>query len=390
MKGFRGFGTRSHHWNGPPLAWRNIIRAKARLIVAVAAISFSVVLIFMQLGLLTAVLKAAVLLYDSLNFDIALVSPKSPELLSPQPFPRQRLYQAAGIDGVAAVMPIYITFREWRNPETRKLRSILLVGFHPGDNAFRLSDVDRQRALLRQQDVVLMSSLSRPEFGPRTIGLKTELNEREVKIGGLVEVSNTIRSDGTVILSTENFLRYAEGARADDVYLGLITLAPDQNVDAIVERLRQILPDDVNVLSRQQVNRRDQRFWIASSSMGLIVGVACVTAFVVGSVVVYQILNADVSEHLPEYATLKAMGYSNRRLAKVVLQQSIILAILGFIPAAVLGFGMYRLIFIATRLPITMTVGRLGFVFLLTLIMCSASGMLALRKLFATDPAEIF
>lgn len=385
-----GFFGKSSGWAGPPLAWKNILKARSRLIVAVSAISFSVTLIFMQLGLLTAILKAAILLYDSLNFDIALVSPKSPELLSPQPFPRRRLYQALGLEAVTNAMPIYITFREWRNPENRRLRSILMVGFNPGDEAFRLADVNDQLAALEKPDAVLMSRLSRPEFGPRTVGLKTELNDRDVEVAGLVEVSNTIRSDGTLLMSTENFIRYTGGASPADVYLGLLTVESGGDVDAVVERLREILPDDVEVLSREEVNARDQRFWVQSSSMGLIVIVASTTAFVVGSVVVYQILNADVSEHLPEYATLKAMGYGNGKLARVVLQQSLILAILGFIPACLLGIGIYRAIFLATRLPIAMTLGRAGFVLCLTLIMCSASGMLALRRVFDADPAEIF
>ncbi|MGK7872797.1 MAG: ABC transporter permease DevC [Xenococcaceae cyanobacterium] len=386
----RRLGRRSPGWSGPPLAWLNLVHVKFRLIVAVSAISFTVTLIFIQLGIFSAVLKSATVLYDNLNFDIILVSPKSPEVLSPQPFFRRRLYQAAGVDGVASVMPIYISFREWRNPETKKLRAILLLGLKPSDKAFRLPTVNEQLPALRQQDTVLMNRLSRDEFGPRVVGVKTELGDRDVEIVGLFEMSNTIRCDGTVIMSDQNFIRYSKIPTLDDINLGLITVEPGTDVDAMVESLRNILPFDVDVLSRREAEIRDQNYWVRSTSIGLIITIGGVTALIVGVVIVYQILNADVAEHLHEYATLKAMGYSNLRLSKVVLQESAILTVLGFVPGLFLAFGIYKLIFIATRLPITMTIGSVIFVFLLTLMMCITSGILALRKVLVVDPAEIF
>ena len=112
--------------------------------------------------------------------------------------------------------------------------------------------------------------------------------------------------------------------------------------------------------------------------------------FVVGGIIVYQILFSDVSEHLNEYATLRAMGYSNRFVSGIVIQQALILALLGFIPGVLISNGLYSTASDATNLPIHMTVERVLTVLAMTLVMCSVSALLAVRKVRRLDPAEVF
>jgi putative ABC transport system permease protein len=126
--------------------------------------------------------------------------------------------------------------------------------------------------------------------------------------------------------------------------------------------------------------------------LGVIVG------FIVGIVIVYQILHTEVSDQLPEYATLKAMGYTDRYLFSIVLQEALLLAILGFLPGMAASIGLYQIAQSATLLPIVMKTERAIFVLILTVIMCVSSGSnglpsaisIAIRKLQAADPADLF
>ncbi|MDM9582014.1 MULTISPECIES: ABC transporter permease DevC [unclassified Nostoc] len=378
------------HWKGPPLAWQNLIQSKARLGAGVSAISFAVSLVFMQLGLFSGVMKGATLLYDSLNFDIVLISSKSPESTYVPPFSRRYLYQAGGTNGVAAARPLYLAFRSWRNVETKRIRALLLLGFNYRDPVLRVPEVYQSLPALQRQDTLLMNSLSRSEFGPREVGLKTELNRQEVEIVGLFSLNNTIRADGTAIVSDQNFIRLNPGRSLDDVSLGLITVEPGVKVDEVVQNLRQIMPATIKVFSRQEAMSRDREYWVKSTSLGYIIGVAVIMAFLVATVIVYQVLSSDVNERLHEYATLKAIGYTNLRLLSVVIQEALVLATLGFIPGCLLALGMYHAIFIATRLPVAMTVSRMLFVFVLTIVTCSASGFVVARKVLVADPADVF
>ncbi|MEH2171986.1 ABC transporter permease DevC [Nostoc sp.] len=378
------------HWKGPPLAWRNLMQSKARLSVGVSAISFAVSLIFMQLGLFGGVMKGATLLYDSLDFDIVLISSKSPESTNVPPFPRRYLYQAGGMNGVAAARPLYLSFGSWRNVETTRIRALLVLGFNYRDRVLRVPEVYPYLQDLQRQDTLLMNRFSRSEFGPREVGLKTELSRRQVEIVGLFSLNNTIRADGTVIVSDGNFIRLNPGRSLNDVSLGLLKVEPGVNVDEVVQRLRQIMPATIKVFDRQEAMAREQEFWVKSSSLGYIIGVAVVMAFLVGTVIVYQVLSSDVTERLHEYATLKAIGYTNLRLLTVVVQEAVVLAALGFIPGCLLALGMYHAIFIATRLPVAMTVSRMLLVFGLTILTCSASGLIVARKVLVADPADVF
>lgn len=134
----------------------------------------------------------------------------------------------------------------------------------------------------------------------------------------------------------------------------------------------------------------ERKYWQNSTSIGFIFTLGAVIGFLVGIVIVYQILYTDVSDHLPEYATLKAMGYKNRYLLKVVFQEALILSVMGFIPGFLLSNGMYTLTRNATALPLTMTSDRTLTVFCLAVMMCAISGAIAVRKVQDADPADIF
>ena len=134
----------------------------------------------------------------------------------------------------------------------------------------------------------------------------------------------------------------------------------------------------------------ERDYWANGTGIGFIFGLGVGVGFIVGIVIVYQILYSDVSEHLPEYATLKAMGYGDSYLLGVLLQEALLLAVLGYLPSVVLALGLYQAAFAATLLPISMTTRRAVTVLIMTIVMCSASGAIAMRKLRAADPADIF
>jgi putative ABC transport system permease protein len=110
----------------------------------------------------------------------------------------------------------------------------------------------------------------------------------------------------------------------------------------------------------------------------------------VGMIVVYQILFSDVQDHIKEFATLKAMGYSGFFLSRVVLNEALQLAVIGFVPGLLISLFIYNQATTVTNLPLEMTWQRGAAVLGLTILMCAISGLLALRKLRSVDPAAVF
>ena len=377
-----------------PIAWLNLVHEKTRLVVAIAGVAFAVILVFMNLGFLGSLAKSASMLYGQINADIFLISPQALDITTTKGFPIERIYQAAGVNGVKRTMPLYVGYIQWRNPETRQSRAMFAYGINPSDPVFNLPDFDtpQNQAALREWDTVLMDRLSRPEFGPQTVGTRTEADRRAVVVGGNYSMGGGFASDGTLIMSDQNFRRYFDPIPLNLINLGIIQVEPGVDPQQVKRKLEEMLPRDVLVFTQAEMIARERDYWINATSTGFIFGMGVVVSLVVGVVIVYQILYTDISSHMKQYATLKAMGYSGSFLFSLVLQEAVILAVLGYIPGFIISLGLYELTLRATSgaLPIEMEFGRAVFVFALTVAMCVISGIVSVQKAVNADPADVF
>jgi putative ABC transport system permease protein len=378
------------------LSWLQLRKERARLLVAIAGISFADVLMFLQMGFRGALFSSAVEFHNSLNGEIMMMSGRSRSLISLDRFTERRLYEAAGVTGVASVSPIYLNAIQWRNPDNKEIWDIYAIGVNPDHQVLNIPGVEANRQKLREPDTALFNIGSRNEFGPIAQkfqageAITTEINERQVQVRGLFQLSPTFGINAYLVTSDINFLRMANFRRHGLIDVGVIKLKPGADVQQVLIEMRSRLPNDVKVMTRDDYAKAEVAFWNASTPVGYTFDLGVVIAFIVGAVIVYQILYSDVTDHLPEYATLKAMGFRDRYLLIVVFQESLILATLGFIPGTAIALGIYRITTIATMLPMAMDLGRIVFVFVLTALMSSFSAAMAVRKLQTADPAEIF
>ncbi len=379
-----------------PLAWLQVTREKTRLAVAIAGIAFADILIFVQLGFRDALFDSAVKPHQSLQTDLVLINPQFETFAAVKQFSRERLYQAQGVEGVKSVTSLYIGMGEWRNPTNRTTRGILIFGIDPANITFNLPDLNQNLHQIKMFNRVLFDQASRPEYGEianifhKQSTLETELNKRNIQVGGVFSLGTSFTADGNVIASDSTFMNLFPDRKPDEIDVGLISLKPGADIKKVQLMLKNILPDDVKVLTLAEFAEIEKAYWGNATPIGFIFGFGTIIGFIVGLIIVYQILYSDVSDHLAEYATLKAMGYSDRYLVGVLVQEALLLAVLGFIPGIVLANGLYSLAQSATLLPIAMTTNRATVVLTLTIVMCTGSGALALRKLQSADPADIF
>lgn len=384
-----------------PVAWLQLRYQKARLIIALLGVVFAVVIVFIQLGIRDALFDSAVRLHQGLQGDCFLISPRSTALIAMESFPERRLSQSLAFPEVNYVAPIYLGFGQWKNPETKDYwRNIFVIGFDIRYQVVDFAGVEENINKLKIPNVVLFDRSSRAEFGPVVAdfeqkgNVETEIgnrsSNRRVKVVGLFNLGTSFGSDGNLVTSHLNFLRIFSSRYKGLIDIGLIKLKPGYDVQEFTEKLKNFLPKDVKVLSKEQLIAFEKNYWQTSTAIGFIFNLGVGLGIVVGVVVVYQILYTNVSEHLPQYATLKAIGYQQRYLLSIVLQQALLIAILGYIPGFLISIIQYEFAKKATLLPIVMTIDRAGFVLIATVIMCFVSGATAVRKLKQADPADIF
>lgn len=377
-----------------PLALLNLLHDRNRLVVAVAGVAFAVLLIFMNLGFLGALIKTTTSFYEQFNGDLFMMSPESLEISTTKSFPRARIHQAAGFEGVDKAMALYIDYVPWRNAESGIFKPILVYAFNLNDPVFLLPELRTPEALqaLKLQNAVFIDERSGAGYGPLALGIETEAARRQVKIVGHYKLGGGFAADGTLVMSDQNFARFSDRRSLNQINLGLIKLKPGTDLEKMKQVLENNLPSDVEIFTKPEIIRHDSIHWLNSTSLGFIFILGVIISLIVGASIVYQILYSDIQDHLKEYATLKALGYPSSYLFQVVLQEAIILALMGFVPGLIASLGLYELTVRATSegIPIAMTLSRIVLVFVLTLLMCTFSGLVSVSKAVTADPADVF
>ncbi|HIK07001.1 MAG TPA: FtsX-like permease family protein [Trichormus sp. M33_DOE_039] len=385
-----------------PLAWLQLARQKVRFLVALAGIAFVVVLMFMQIGFQDALYASATQVHSNLQADLILISAQYKSLTSNQSFPRWRLYQALAVNNVESVSSVYLQFAKLKNPINGLKFPIYVIGFDPVKSIFQLPQIQKGLKLLQLPNIVFFDYASRPEFGP--IAQKFSQGDNvsieifnyhtlvgyKVKVGGLFSLGPSFGVDGNLIVSSSTFLRIFQDRSAQNIDVGLINLKPNTNPQETLAKLSATLPKDVKVITRKEFIALEKSYWTLRTPIGFVFNLMVIMGFVVGVIVVYQILYSNISNHLPEYATLKAMGFKNKYLLNVVFKQALILATLGYIPGYLISIILYDVAKDATELPVIMSLDKAVLIFSFTIFMCLISGFLSTNKLRNVDPADIF
>jgi putative ABC transport system permease protein len=201
--------------------------------------------------------------------------------------------------------------------------------------------------------------------------------------------------DGNIIVSDRTFFKCVaepsvSGTDAARVEFGLIRVAPGFKLASVQDELRKVLPDDVQVLTKQELSDRVRAFWADSKPVGYVFGMGTFVGFLIGVTICYQILFTGIVDHMPQYATLKAIGYTNGYLIKIVLQEALYLGAFGFFPGMLCSLGIYAVLESVSGIRMRLTSLRIAEIFVLTLLMCAVSAMIAIRKVINSDPAEVF
>jgi putative ABC transport system permease protein len=377
-----------------PLAWSQLSHQKVRLAVALGGIAFANVLIFMQLGFKTLFEDGATSLPQSLHGDLFLLNP-STEFIGASGFDRIRLSQAASVKGVKTATALHMGFGPWGYSKEFTSFGGRFFGFNPQAQVFKLPEVQQQQAMLNSPRTMMFDRLSKPSFGPIAKDVETKgfamtlINNKRAEIRGLFRLGNSFFiGEGNVLMSEDSYAYYFGDSALQTVSVGIITLEPGTDLQAAKAGISAVVPG-IKVYTPAELVAKELLFQ-ESNPTGPIFGFGALMGIIVGVVIVYQVLYADVSDHLAEYATLKAMGYSDWALLGVIFQEAIILGVLGFIPGFGASIAMYQFLGGLTRLDLIMTPEIAVTVFLLTIVMCVISAAIASGKLRSADPADVF
>lgn len=384
-----------------PLAWKNLTHDRRKLALAILGIAFAVVLMFQQRGFQLALFDSTVEIVQDLDADIILFNPARFALTNEIRFPRRILDVAGSVDGVVTADPLYIeNLRARLSRQETRARPIRVIAWDLDQKVWldRHQEIYPQLVGLRGVHAALMDRMSKSNYefdlNDRSRFPQTgELNGKTIQIIGTFLSGRDFAHEGNLLMSTENFVHYFQHRGADPlatVDLGVLKVKSNVSIENTINLLRQVIGNEVGVITRQQFIEREIDFWARNTPIGIIFMIGTVIGFVVGVIICYQILANDITDHMGEFATLKAMGYGNAYFFSLVIRQAIYLATLGFLPGLFATYWLFQFNVSFTGLLMRLSPERILVVLLATLLMCVLSGLLALRKLLNADPASLF
>jgi putative ABC transport system permease protein len=388
---------RQRFWRPPgfvPLAWRNLLANKPRLLRSSGGIGFAVLLMLMQLGFERAFFNASLEIIHRLDGDIFLQSASKYRFATRDPFPPNELAAARAVSGVASAWPFYADWFDvfWKNPFDGKSFLVRVFAFDPDQPVLQLPEVEGKLAALSDPDTILVDRRARRFLGMDEGAVQSELNGRKMRIVGSFALGPDFESDGTVVTGDRTFAQLlpGPGGAPPGVEVGVIKLRPGADPATVTRALRAALSPEVAIFTKEQLLELERKFQADVSSAGPIFAMGTLVGFVVGMLIAYQIIYTDLTEQLPQFATMKAIGYRTGYLIRVVLEQGALTALAGWIPAWFLSILLYRVVgevaLLALRMTVELSLISLG----LTLGMCLISAILAVRRVIAADPAEVF
>ena len=385
-----------------PLAWLNTTSSPPKLLLASSGIGFAVVLMFMQIGFLNGLFDSTVQILRLLDADLVIMSPARYTVPSEQRFSYGLLQRARSATGVRSVQPLYI---DRSMSEVRVIghvsRSIRAIGVPLDANVFIDPIMNNKCRLLTDANYALVDRKSKAKYGFEKVNLQllrdqeVELSGRRVEMKEWIEIGTDFVYDGSVIVSdrgVEHFFPFRNGTKPPlaAVDFGLVKLSEGTNKTTVQEQLQLMLGGAVHVYEREALIRREISFWATNTPIGIIFSIGTIMGLFVGVIICYQILFTDIHDHLAEFATLKAMGFGPYYFLRFIMLQSFYLSVFGFLPGWLISWLLYLWLSELTGLVMMLTAQRVLLVFFLTFLMCTISGALAVRKLWAADPATLF
>lgn len=369
------------------LAARNLFHDLLRFVATMVGIVFSVVLVMVQMGLFLGFGHMVTTMVDHASIDLWIVPKGAKCFEDPSLLDLKLRNKVATLDGVAAVVPLVIGFSDWRL-DSGEVTPVFIVGADLRDRAlepWNVTDGDVQ-ALSQGYSVAVDRSYFE-RLGVTGIGSTAEIRGRKVRVVALTEGIRSFTTTPYVFVDSKNArtLTGTPGDRANDL---LVRLNPNADRNKVTQAIRAQI-GDAEMLTTAEFRSRSRSFWLFGTGAGAALFAGALLGVIVGTVIVAQTLYSSTKDHLNEFATLRAMGSSNRYIYNVIIYQALINAVIGFAVASGIGALVVQMT-AKSALPIVITSWLVAALAVLTIVMCVISALGAIFRIVRIDPAKVF
>jgi putative ABC transport system permease protein len=351
-------------------------------------VAFAVLLVFIQIGMFLGLISKATVTIDNLNADIWVTSLHTPNVDFAHTFPESAVSRVRSVPGVMRADNLIVQFSNIMLPTGVEESVVMyaMTDFRAWDFPWQVMEGDVDD--LRRGNYFFLDDYAQKRYGAFSLGDYREIQGCRLKIIGRTKGATSFTTTPLGFMDYELLQRiFPERLKGNTTYI-IVKLAPGASVPEVKKEIQRRLPYN-DVFTKQEWAHKTVSYWIFTTGLGasffLTVGLGCL----VGVVVVALTLYNSTMEHIKEFATVKAIGGSNRDLYSIIGKQAVMSGLVGF----VLGFigmlpvkAMFKSLALDFYLPVSLVV----YVFGGTMVFCILSALLSFRKVATADPAIVF
>ena len=374
-----------------PIAIRNLLHERLRLVTALAGVIFSVLLVTSLSGLYVAGARNASGIVDHAAGDIWIVAHGTRTLELSEPISRRYLYQACSAPGVLWAEPLLVQFSQWRTSEGRQ-EIVQIVGVESNSKlGLPWAMAEGEPDCVRHDDGVIIDVSDRRRFGKNhqllDIGDTAEILSTRARVAGF---SKGVRSFTTFPYVFTTHKRALENTAVEEGQTKALVIkaAPGVSLKALQEQLRVRLPE-LDVWTKQEFAKSCRNYWLFSTGIGTEMIFSALLGLLVGCVILSQTIHAATVSRLGEYGTLKAMGMENYQIAGIIIKQALLIGLVGYAGGGTLTF-LLSLRLSEWNLSVDLPFWLIGTMLLITLVTCTVASITSVTKVFRLAPATVF
>jgi putative ABC transport system permease protein len=369
------------------LARRNLLHDRLRFVITVSGVAFAVTLVLVQVGLFMGLLGKATVTIENASADLWVTSRETPNVDFAHTFPETNVLRVRGVPGVERADNLIVQFMNIQLPNGAEEGSLVyaLEDFTAWNLPWKVNEGDVRD--LKRGLYLMMDRSAERRYGPFEVGDYREMLGRRFKIIGTTSDAASFTTAPILFMDYKTAQEQLQTLQGKTQYV-LVRLAPGASAAAVKAEIARRLPYN-DVYLRDEWARRSRSYWVVSTGLGMNMGITVFLGILVGIVVVAQTLYTSAVEHVKEFGTVKAIGGSNLDIYRILGEQAVIAAVVGFVLGGAISMAV-RPLMARLYLNVLVSPAFAATVFAGTILMCLGAAMLSFRRVATIDPALVF
>ncbi len=377
------------------LAFSILLHEKGKTLGAMGAVGFSVGLCLMQLGMRKGALESMAVIPAHSTADIWVVPSGTVNFDFTLPLDDRDIYRVLSVSGVERVEMVLVSPAKWRRDDGG-MEVVELIGIEKGATMLSPWNLIEGTAEAINADLaVILDRTDLTKLDCKGLGHTTEISlvptqAKMATVVGLTEGIRTFINSPIVFTSLDNARSFTSYGTSKGTSL-LVRVVQGWEPEAVVEAINKIVGPELRASTRARFCRHTIRYWSRGTGVGNFFLVLAGMGILIGLGTLTMIQHIHVSDHVREFAILKALGAGSLKISGLIAIQAMILASAGYAVGAAMSLAAREIMALNDFIiEVVLDPELFGLVFAGTILFSLLASVPGMIKIYRTDPEMVF